>query len=203
MARLGFGERPALLVIDLMRAYTTRTSPLYAEGVVAVMDDVARLLTAARRVRIPILHTRVAFDPHTFLDAGMWLRKAPVLRNLLPGSPLARFDRRALPLPRELVITKNYSGCFAGTSLAATLTALRVDTLLLAGCTTSGCVRATAMEALQRGFRPMVIEDCVGDRHPGPHAANLADLDADWADVVTRGVAERYLGALYANKRPR
>jgi maleamate amidohydrolase len=183
--RLGFGRRPALLCIDLMRAYTQPGSPLWACGVVEALQSLPVLLDAARSTRTPVLHTRVAYQPPHFADGGTWIRKAPVLRALVPDSPLTTFDRRARPSRGELVITKHYSSAFAGTSLAATLAALGVDTLLLAGCTTSGCVRASAMDALQWGFRPIVVRECVGDRHREPHLANLRDMDADWGDVVS------------------
>lgn len=185
-ARLGPGERPALLVIDLLRAYTTRGSPLYAPGVVRAASALAPLLRAARSSGVPVLHTGVLYNPATFEDGGAWVCKAPVLRLLVPGNPLARFDSRARPGPRETVLIKNYSSAFAGTSLAATLTAARIDTLLIAGCTTSGCVRASAVDAIQRGFRPLIVRECVGDRHPDPHAAALRDIDAWYGDVITR-----------------
>jgi maleamate amidohydrolase len=193
--RLGFGERPALLVIDFLRAYTTPGSPLHAPGVVAAVGRLAPLLAAARAARIPVIHTGVLYNAATFADGGAWIRKAPVLRQLVPGNPLARFDRRARPARGETVVIKNYSSAFAGTSVAATLTAQRIDTLLLAGCTTSGCVRASAVDAIQRGFRPLVVRECVGDRHDVPHRAALADIDAAFGDVVTLAAVLRRLRA--------
>lgn len=193
--RLGFGERPALLVIDLLRAYTTPGSPLFAPGVVRAVGRLGPLLAAARAARIPVIHTGVLYEPATFADGGAWIRKAPVLKLLVPGNPLATFDPRARPAAGETVVIKNYSSAFAGTSIAATLAAQRVDTLLLAGCTTSGCVRATAVDAIQRGFRPLVVRECVGDRHDAPHRAALADVDAAFGDVVTLAAVLRRLRA--------
>jgi maleamate amidohydrolase len=191
--KVGFGHRPALLVIDLLRAYTTRGSPLYAPGVVRAVAELPVLLRTARRARIPVLHTRVLYTPPHFIDGGMWIRKAPVLRMLVPGEPLAEFCRSAKPAPGETVIVKQYSSAFASTSIAATLRAAGIDTLLLAGCTTSGCVRASAVDAIQHGFRPMVVRECVGDRHPDPHDTAVTDISAMFGDVVSLAAAIRYL----------
>jgi maleamate amidohydrolase len=200
--RLGFGRRPALLVIDLLRAYTTRGSPLWAEGVVRAVAALPPLLQAARRAGVPVLHTRVLYTPPHFADGGLWIHKAPVLRTLVPGSPLAAFCPGARPGPGETVVVKQYSSAFAGTAIAATLTAAGVDTLLLAGCTTSGCVRASAVDALQNGFRPLVVRECVGDRHPDPDRAALRDIREQFGDVVTRAATIRYLGRLRRGGNP-
>ena len=116
----------------------------------------------------------------------MWIRKAPVLKSLVPGNPYAEFCIGVEPAEGETVIVKQYASCFFGTSLAATLTAQGVDTLIMAGCTTSGCIRATAVDAVQHGFRPIVVRECVGDRHDGPHEANLFDINAKYGDVVSK-----------------
>lgn len=195
-ARLGFGRRPALLVIDLVRAYTTPGSPLHAAGVVRAVRNLAALLRAARSARIPVLHTGVHYNPRNFEDGGAWILKAPVLKLLVRENPLSAFDPGAVPADGETVVIKNYSSAFAGTSIAATLTAAGVDTVLMAGCTTSGCIRASAVDAIQHGFRPMVVAECVGDRHPGPHRAALCDIDEWFGDVVSRAEAIGYLAGL-------
>lgn len=191
-SRLGFGARPALIVIDFMRAYTTPGAPLYAEGVVRAVEQSVALLAAARETGIPVIHTRVLFHP-SGMDGGLFARKVPVLRSLVPGEPLAEFDPRVAPDPRELVIVKNYASAFFGTSLAATLTAEGIDTAILIGCSTSGCIRATAIDAIQHGFRAIVPRECVGDRHDGPHEANLFDINAKYGDVVERDAVLSYL----------
>lgn len=191
-SRLGFGARPALIVIDFMRAYTTPGAPLYAEGVVRAVEQSVALLAAAREAGIPVIHTRVLFHP-SGMDGGLFARKVPVLRSLVPGEPLAEFDPRVAPDPRELVIVKNYASAFFGTSLAATLTAEGIDTAILIGCSTSGCIRATAIDAIQHGFRAIVPRECVGDRHDGPHEANLFDINAKYGDVVERDAVLSYL----------
>lgn len=191
-SRLGFGARPALIVIDFMRAYTTPGAPLHAEGVVRAVEQSVALLAAAREAGIPVIHTRVLFHP-SGMDGGLFARKVPVLRSLVPGEPLAEFDPRVAPDPRELVIVKNYASAFFGTSLAATLTAEGIDTAILIGCSTSGCIRATAIDAIQHGFRAIVPRECVGDRHDGPHEANLFDINAKYGDVVERDAVLSYL----------
>jgi len=196
--RLGFGDKAAVLAIDLLQGYTTEGSPLYAPGVVACVQEVPALLEAARARDVPIIHTRVLYNPHNFEDGGMWIRKAPVLKSLVPGNAYAEFCPEVLPAEGETVIVKNYASCFFGTSLAATLTAAGIDTLLITGCTTSGCIRASAVDAVQHGFRPMVVRECVGDRHEAPHEANLFDINAKYGDVVSKGQAMEYLASLPA-----
>lgn len=183
--RLGFGAQPALIVIDFMRAYTEPGSPFFAEGVVAAVAATGPLLDAARSAGVPVIHTRVAFHP-SGADGGIFLQKIPALRRLVPGEPLGEFDPGVAPLPDELVIVKNYASAFFGTSLGATLTAAGIDTLILAGCSTSGCIRATAIDGLQHGFRVIVPRECVGDRHQAPHDANLFDINAKYGDVMDR-----------------
>lgn len=197
---LGFGRRAALLVVDFVRAYTTETSPLFAAGVVTAVTETVPLLAAAREAGIAVIHTTVTYQKHSFIDGGMWVRKAPVLRTLVEVAEHARFCEGMEPRDDELVITKQYASAFFGTSLASTLTASGIDTLLIAGCTTSGCIRATAVDAVQHGFRPLVVESCVGDRHPGPHEANLFDINAKYGDVISRSDAIGHLASLAAGE---
>ena len=185
--RLAPGERPALLMIDLVAAYVTEGSPLYGgEGCLAATRHAATLLAAARGAGIPVLHTNVAYQPGG-RDGGVFFRKVPALACFESGAhpALARFASGVEPRAGETVITKQYASAFFGTSLASTLTALRVDTLLIAGVSTSGCVRATAVDCCQHGFLPLVVEEAVGDRAAEPHRANLFDLQAKYAEVVS------------------
>jgi nicotinamidase-related amidase len=193
------GSRPALVVVDFVMAYLQPGSPLYA-GVEAARDACAVLLRAARHAGIPILHTNVRYQAGG-RDGGVFFRKLPALACFADGADpgLGRFDPALEPAPGEPVITKQYASAFFGTSLASTLTAARVDTLLIAGVSTSGCVRATALDACQHGFVPWVVRDAVGDRHPAPHEANLFDLQAKYAEVVPLETALRYLAGLPAN----
>ena len=181
----GFGNRPAVLVIDFTLAYTTPGSPFFAEGVVTAVDETVALLAAARAAGVPVLHTKVLYHP-SGRDGGIFIQKVPALRKLVPGEPLAEIDPKVAPLPDEIVIVKQYPSPFFGTSLAATLHTMGIDTLILAGCSTSGCVRAGAIDGIQHGYRIVVPRECVGDRHQGPHDANLFDINAKYGDVLPK-----------------
>ena len=192
---VGFGERPALLVIDFMRAYTEQESPFFAAAVVDAVAETASLLRAARANGVPVLHTRVEFHP-SGIDGGLFVKKVPALRKLVAGEPLGEFDPIVAPREDELVIVKNYASSFFGTTLAATLTSLGIDTLILAGCSTSGCIRASAIDGIQHGFRVIVPRECVGDRHDEPHESNLFDINAKYGDVVSSGEVLAYMEKL-------
>jgi nicotinamidase-related amidase len=187
------GHRPALLVIDFVRAYLVEGSPLYA-GAEPARAAAQALLEAARRARIPVVHTNVQYQPGG-RDGGVFFRKVPALRCFEAGAhpDLAAFAAGLEPIAGETVITKQYASAFFGTTLASTLTALGVDTLLIAGVSTSGCVRASTVDACQHGFIPLVVREAVGDRHPAPHEANLFDLQAKYAEVVSLQLALEYL----------
>jgi nicotinamidase-related amidase len=194
--RLQPGQRPALLIVDFVRAYLEPGSPLYA-GVESARDACVNLLAAARRARIPVIHTNVAYQAGG-RDGGVFFRKLPALACFERGRhpELAAFAAGLEPIDGETVITKQYASAFFGTSLAATLTAAGIDTLLIAGLSTSGCVRATAVDACQHGFIPLVVRDAVGDRHPGPHEANLFDLQTKYAEVIDLDTAKNYLSTV-------
>lgn len=194
--RIGFGQAPALILIDFMMGYVTEGSPLYAAGVQPAVNASVGLLEAARAAGIPVLHTIVRYNPVSFGDAGLWVRKIPALKCLVEGNPYAQTCDQVRPLPEEVVITKHYASVFFGTSLAAMLAAQRIDTVILIGCSTSGCVRASAVDAIQHGFRPIVVSDCVGDRHPDVHEANLFDINGKYGDVVMSAEVIDYLATL-------
>jgi maleamate amidohydrolase len=181
--RLGFGRAPAIIVVDFIRAYTEPGSPLYAPAVVEAVRASVPLLTAARRKGVPVIYTRVVYHP-SGNDGGLFVRKVPTLRRMVEGEPLAEIVPELPPGPDDVILIKQYASAFFGTSLAAMLTARGVDTLIITGCSTSGCVRATAVDAMQNGFRPVVPRECVGDRHAAPHEANLFDINAKYGDVV-------------------
>ncbi len=184
---LGFGAAPAVLVVDVARAYLEPSSPLYA-GVEDTVASIARVVGVARDAGHPVLHTQVRYA-RGGADGGLFRRKIPSLAVFEEGSPLAEPVREVAPRPGEVVVVKQYASAFFGTSLASTLRALQVDTVVVTGLTTSGCVRATAVDALQHGFAPVVVRDAVGDRDPRPHEANLLDLRAKYADVVSEADA--------------
>ncbi|MGP3038221.1 N-carbamoylsarcosine amidohydrolase [Serratia nevei] len=194
--RLGFGRRPALLAIDFMQAYTTEGAPLFAPGVVSALEESRELLACARRTGIPVIHTHIRYHAGHFADGGLWVKKAPVMKDMVAGNPLAAFCPPVAPLADEVVLSKQYASAFFGTALAPLLVAQGIDTLLMIGCSTSGCIRASAVDAVQHGFRAMVVRECVGDRHPGPHEANLFDIDSKYGDVVHKREALDYLNRL-------
>ncbi|MDA5194464.1 isochorismatase family protein [Govanella unica] len=180
--RLGFGERPALVIVDVVTAYLDPESPLYA----GVEDELAaneRLLAVAREVGIPVIFTRVEYTPGG-ADGGYFYKKVKALKVFDRGGKWGAFPATLTPLSSEIIVTKQYASAFFGTSLRSTLSALGVDTLLITGYSTSGCVRATALDALQNGFIPVVVADACGDRDCDVQAANLFDLAAKYADVL-------------------
>jgi maleamate amidohydrolase len=184
---LPFGKRPALLIVDFVMAYLDPDCALYA-GVEDALASNERLLAAARAAQIPVIFTNVEYSPGG-ADGGMFYRKVPALKNFEKGSPMGAFPPSLQPASGELVVTKQYASAFFGTSLASTLTALGVDTLLITGLSTSGCVRATTLDALQHGFVPFVVREACGDRHPAPHEASLFDLQAKYAEVIDEAAA--------------
>lgn len=188
------GRRAALLVVDFVRAYLDPDCPLYA-GVEDTLAHCRELLAGARDAGIPIVHTNVAFTPGG-IDGGVFYRKVGALRCLERGSLHGEFADGLEPADGEPVVTKQYASAFFGTSLASTLTSLGVDTVFIAGLTTSGCIRATTVDAVQHGFLPFVVREAVGDRDPAPHEANLFDLQAKYAEVIALDAAlghfERY-----------
>jgi nicotinamidase-related amidase len=193
--RLGFGRRPALVLVDLVQAYFDPASPLFAPAVETARLASVRLLAAARQAGIMVVFTRVVYR-RGGADGGIFFRKVKALSVFEEGSPFGAFAAGMDPGPGELIVTKQYASAFFGTSLAATLTSAGVDTAIIAGVTTSGCVRATAVDAMQYGFIPIVVREAVGDRDARPHEANLFDLEGKYADVVGEAEALAYLERL-------
>ncbi len=198
-ATLPFGGCPALLVVDVVRAYVDPASPLYAAGFVDALEPNRRLVAAARAARVPVIFTRVAYDAQG-RDGGLFFRKVPALRAFLPGSPLGAFVEGIEPTADETVVTKQYASAFFGTSLASTLQASRLDTLLITGFSTSGCVRASTLDALQHGYAPFVVREACGERDARPQEANLFDLQAKYAEVIDEARALAELAACGARR---
>ena len=196
---IGWGRRPALVVVDLARAYFTPGSDLDL-GSGDCLAAAARVLAAARAGGHPVVHTRVAYAAGG-TDGGLFFRKVRGLRHFVGDDPLGEPMPEVAPAPGEVVVTKQYASGFFGTSLASTLTSLGVDTVVVVGVSTSGCVRATTLDALQHGFRPVVVRQAVGDREPGPHEANLFDLQAKYADVLDEDEVVRRLADTPAHDR--
>jgi maleamate amidohydrolase len=194
-ARVGAGTSPAVVVVDVCRAYLEGGPFTDDEGrFEAARASAARVVEAARAAGHPVLFTRVVFEPG-LTDGGFFVRKVPGLVAFEQGSEWIECPDDPSPRPGEVMVTKQYASAFFGTSLAATLRSRGVDTVLVFGFSTSGCVRATALDALQSGFRPLVVREACGDRDAGVQEANLFDLDAKYADVVTEAYALDYLAA--------
>jgi nicotinamidase-related amidase len=190
--RIGFGERPALIVIDMVKAFTNPAMMLGAnlDSQIAATQP---LLALAHERRIPVLFSTVAYHDADFRDAGIWTLKQKGVVTLKAGTDGVELDPRLDFRPGDSLLTKKYASCFFGTDLVPRLNSQRVDTLIITGCTTSGCVRATAVDAVQNGFRPMVVREAVGDRSEAAHAQSLFDLDAKYADVVSLDETLAYL----------
>ncbi|HXF90523.1 MAG TPA: isochorismatase family protein [Candidatus Nitrosotenuis sp.] len=180
--RVGVGTKPCLLIIDFINAFTNETSPLGA-NLDKEIENTRIVLDYFREKHLPVHFTTTEYDD-CLLDAGVFIKKVPSLENLKKGTPLVEIDSRIIPLDEEMIWVKHYASAFFGTSLSSTLIVQRIDTVFIAGCTTSGCVRATAVDACQHGFHTIVLRDCVGDRSLSAHESNLFDLDAKYADVI-------------------
>jgi maleamate amidohydrolase len=191
---LGWGQRPALVVVDLVRAYFDADGPLRLAAAEGVPDACAALVAAARDGGQLVIYTVVRYAAGV-ADAGLWVAKVPALRHFAQDAPGRWGELVAAlgPRPSEPVLVKQHASAFAGTSLAATLTAAGVDTAVICGVSTSGCVRATATDAIAHGFRPIVVRQACGERTAEIDEANLDDLDAKYADVVDLAEATREL----------
>ena len=190
---LGFGERPALLVIDIMNAFTDAALPL-GSNLDPQVAAINRLLDAAHARALPVYFSTVAYDEPDCRDAGIWGAKMTGLHGLVAGSPAVELDARLHRAPHDALFVKKYASCFFGTDLVSRLTARRVDTLILTGCTTSGCVRASAVDAIQYGFRPVVVREAVGDRSKPAHDQSLFDIQAKYGDVMALDAVLAALG---------
>jgi nicotinamidase-related amidase len=192
-ARLGFGHRPAVVVVDLINGFTDPGYPPAVE-LDEVVEQTRALLDQARRYGHPVVFTTIAFRADE--SAGrVWRRKMPVLQCLTVGSRAVEVDERLGRHADEPVVTKTAASAFHGTGLRELLAAAAVDSIVLAGATTSGCVRASAVDACSAELPAMVVRECVGDRHRGAHLASLFDLDAKYADVVGVQDVSDMLGA--------
>jgi len=163
---------------------------------IAVAQDV---IAAARSNDVPVIYARVAFRPD-LADGGLFIQKVPSLGWLKHGSRWVEIDDRVKPEPNDYILTKRHSSAFIGTEFQQVLQTMGVDTIISVGCSTSGCVRQTAVDANAYGFRSVVVSDAVGDRSPTQHDANLVDMDGKYADVVASAEVIEYLLSLNSTK---
>ena len=197
--RAGFGRRPALVVVDVSIGFTDPRSPLVCD-LDEVVAAIGRLLAETRAAGLPVVYTTVSYDEAARRTAATFIEKVPALLTLEAGSRWVEIDPRIAPLPGEPVLNKLFASAFFGTALASFLAAERCDTVIVTGASTSGCVRATVVDALQHGYRPVVPREAVGDRNPAAHGANLYDMDAKYADVVSLEETLAQLAALGAER---
>ena len=197
-ARLGqgltWGKNPGVLVIDFTCGFTDPECSLGAD-MTAEIEATRTLLDAARQRGLPIVYTTIGFAPHG-KDGGIWIEKAPALMDLELDGKWVEIDPRLDPQDDEVIIMKKGASGFFGTNLASVLVSQGVDTVILCGATTSGCVRATAVDLLQNGWPAVVPRECVGDRAQAPHEANLFDIQAKYGDVVSLEGALAYVASV-------
>jgi maleamate amidohydrolase len=197
--KIGFGERPALIIIDMINGFTDASMPLGANLDTQIAAQ-KPLLEVAHQRDIPVIFSTVMYEEAGIKDAGIWALKQKGAQTLTAGSNAVKVDSRLGMLPSDIVLMKKYASCFFGTDLVPRLNARRVDTLIITGCTTSGCVRATAVDAVQNGFRPMVVREAVGDRSAAAHDQSLFDLNVKYADVVSVDETLQYLKTVGHNR---
>ncbi len=195
--RIGFGERPALLIVDFVNGFTD-PNKFGGGNIQEAIAKTETLLAACRQRGVAVAHTRVIFADDG-ADANVMCLKVPALTTLTEDAPESQIVDRLAPRPGEIVVRKRVPSAFFGTDLAPAFALQRIDTVMVAGCTTSGCVRASVLDAMCHGFRPVVVTDCVGDRALGPHEANLFDMGQKYADLAT---CDEAIAALPARTTP-
>src|SRR5207245_2904867 len=191
---IGLGKRQPLVLIDMAMRWTDPTYSLGA-NLDAVIQKTKDVLEVARAKGIPRVFTTMAYDPN-LMEADLFLKKIPALKSQVSGAEAVKIDPRLGLQKGEIYLVKKWLSAFFGTNLNGYLTSQGVDTVIIAGCSTSACVRATATDAIGSGFRPMVVRECVGDRASGPHEWNLFDIDAKMGDVVSKKEVLEYLKSL-------
>ena len=199
--KLGFGLRPALLIVDMAKAFTNPGMPLGA-NLDNQIEAIQQLLLAAHDREAPVIFSTVSYEDENLKDAGIFGMKQKGSSTLRAGTEGVQIDARLDFRKTDSLLVKKYASCFFGTDLVSRLLVRQVDTLIIAGCTTSGCVRASAVDACQIGFRPMVVREAVGDRSQAAHEQSLFDLNAKYADVVSLEETLQYLNAPRAAAAP-
>jgi maleamate amidohydrolase len=186
------GERPVIVVVDLTKGFTDPAYPTGAD-LTEVVAATSQLVEAARQAGVPVVYTAIGYTPAE-LETVVWLDKAPGMRALAVDSEAVEIDSRLPYTDADHLIMKKGASAFYGTGLAALLASMKADTVIVCGATTSGCVRATVVDALQSGYPVLVPRECVGDRADGPAEANLFDIQAKYGDVVSLDDALAYVG---------
>lgn len=191
-AKQNHGIRPALVLVDFAQAYFDSNAPLYGgDGCVTARTHAIALAEAARATGVPVIFTEVKYQPGGG-DGGAFYAKVPALSCFDAGRDTQKLVEGLRVEPGDLMITKQYPSAFFGTSLAATLQFHKIDTLIIGGLTTSGCVRATCIDSISSGFVTLIAQEACGDRAAGPHEANLFDMSAKYADLISTKDAVAY-----------
>jgi maleamate amidohydrolase len=198
--RVGFGQRPALLIIDCIHGCSDPAISPLGIPMDAELKNIRRLLDLCRQKGFPVVHTTVVYSEENFRDGGWFIKKVPSLEVLRPGAKETKFMPDVMPRAGELVIEKRYPSGFYGTHLQSFLTGCGVDTVIVTGDSTSGCVRATVVDAVSGGFRVIIPRQCVADRVALSHAVNLFDMDSKYGDVMD---VEDVVAAVTAMPAPR
>jgi nicotinamidase-related amidase len=197
--RVGYGNDPALLVVDLQEGFTDNENPLGGD-LTGVIEQTNVLLDATHNGNVPVVFTRIVFTHPEGYDYGVWLEKVPALNTLRAKSKWTEIDDRLYLSENDHVLDKRQASAFHETELDSMLTYIGIDTVVVAGCTTSGCVRASALDACQHGYRTIIPEKAVGDRADEPHEANLFDINAKYGDVRPVSEVADYLASVGVDK---
>lgn len=192
---IGFGKKPVIIVVDLAKGFTDPARP-FGANLDSQIEATNALLDVAHAKAIPVIMTAVRYDDEQLRDAGIWAIKQKGAASLMASGDGHKIDERLRMASTDTILYKKYASCFFGTDLVSRLVSAGADTVILTGTSTSGCVRATAVDACQNGFRPMVVREAVGDRSVAAHDQSLFDLNAKYADVVTLATTLAYLNAL-------
>jgi nicotinamidase-related amidase len=195
--RQELGRRPALLVVDMTLGFTSAESPLHCD-LEETVTAIARLLSAARAGGVPVVYTTVSYGESERTVAKAFVEKVPALLTLAAGSPWVEVDSRLAPLPDEPLLNKLFASAFFGTPLQSMLAAHDCDSVIVTGASTSGCVRATAVDVLQHGYRVVVPREAVGDRNPAAHEQALYDIEAKYGEVVSLEETLEWLAGIEA-----
>jgi maleamate amidohydrolase len=179
------GEKPAILIVDFQKAFTSKESPIGGSSLItSAVNKTKDLISLAREVQLPIIHTVVGYREDQ-KDMGLWPLKVPTLKNVTLGSKWVEIDDALEVREEDIVLIKKMPSAFFNTDLTNILISNRIDTLIIAGCTTSGCIRATVIDSFSYGYRTIVAKECVGDQALEPHLANLFDIENRYGDILS------------------
>jgi maleamate amidohydrolase len=194
----GFGRKPVLIVVDVIKGFTNPEMPMGSD-LTPQIGQINKLLTTMHELELPVIFTTISYEDKNAADSGLWVKKMQGLNTLLAGSDAVEVDPRLDFRKEDSLISKKYASAFFGTDLVSRLNANNIDTVIIVGCTTCGCIRATAVDALQYGYIPIVVEDAVGDRSLASHTQSLFDLRQKYSDVLKTDEIIHVISSKYAS----